>query len=295
MRILLLHDLLRHRQADRHLRRHPTRAAAFFHPLRHLEFDVVVQISDRRHAGTFVDRLLDFRRDGDVLENEARQLDAVFRLDDRIDQWQERLAHFLITGRDIEHRNFRSRERVAEDADDARTHRLGEFIETKIAIRAGHFLEHQLRIDHLEIVGAKGAHAHDPEILIAHHDRIRSAPFVPGEKAGRDKINVRLEGRLEAVLPRLERGQNRDVVGREGVFARPESVAEFAQVNELRDLRFADDQLRAALDLGVVVSKRNEIVSRESSVHSMISISWPRMKFMMPMVVLLLRLFCGET
>ncbi len=37
------------------------------------------------------------------------------------------------------------------------------------------------------------------------------------------------------------------------VLARAEGVAEFAQVNELRDLRFAHDQLRAALDLGVVI------------------------------------------
>ena len=105
------------------------------------------------------------------------QLDSVFRLDDRIDQREERFAHFLVTRRNIEHRNFRARERVAEDADDARPHRLGEFIEPEIAIRAGDFLEHELRIGHPEIVGAESAHADDPEILVAHHDRDSRCPI----------------------------------------------------------------------------------------------------------------------
>ena len=158
-------------------RRDAAGAAAFFHPLRHLEFHVVVQVPDRRHARALVDRLLDFRRHGDVFEDEAGQLDAVLRLDDRIDQREQRLAHFLVTRRDVEHRNLRARERVAEDADDARSHRVGEFIEPEIAIGAGHFLEHELRIAHLEIVGAEGAHPHDPEILVAHHDRDSTCPI----------------------------------------------------------------------------------------------------------------------
>ena len=36
---------------------------------------------------------------------------------------------------------------------------------------------------------------------------------------------------------------------------RAKRVAELTQVNELRDLRFADDELRAALDLFVLIGK----------------------------------------
>ena len=48
--------------------------------------------------------------------------------------------------------------------------------------------------------------------------------------------------------------EDRDVVG-VAVFARPEGVAELAEIDELRDLRFADDELRAALDFLVLVGK----------------------------------------
>ena len=70
-----------------------------------------------------------------------------------------------------------------------------------------------------------------------------------------DEVDVGLERRLEAVLPALERGQDRDVVGRQRVLAGPEQVAELAQIDELHHLRFAHDELRAALDLLVVVRK----------------------------------------
>ncbi|MEO6565401.1 MAG: SPFH domain-containing protein, partial [Casimicrobiaceae bacterium] len=48
---------------DNHFRRYAASArAAFFHPLRHLEFHVVIEIAHRRHARALVDRLLHFRR-----------------------------------------------------------------------------------------------------------------------------------------------------------------------------------------------------------------------------------------
>ena len=128
-----------------------------------------------------------------------------------IDERQQRFAHFLVARGDVEHGDLRARESVAEDADDAGAHRFGEFIEPEIAVGAGDFLQHQLRIADPEIVGAESAHAHDAEILIAHHDRIRGAPFVAGEEAGGDEIDVGFEGRIEGVFPRLQLGEDRDV------------------------------------------------------------------------------------
>ena len=72
---LLLKHLLSDGKANRHLRRHSARAAAL-HALRHLEPDVVVQVADGGHAGALVDRLLDLRRDRDVLDDEAGDLEA---------------------------------------------------------------------------------------------------------------------------------------------------------------------------------------------------------------------------
>ena len=110
-------------------------------------------------------------------------------------------------------------------------------------------------IDDAEVVRPEGAHAHDAEVLVAHHDGIRRAPLVAGEEARDDVVDVGLERRLEAVLPALEAREHRDVVGGQRVLAGPERVAELAQVHELHDLRLAHDELRAALDFLVIVRK----------------------------------------
>ena len=81
------------------------------------------------------------------------------------------------------------------------------------------------------------------------------APLVAGEEARVDVVDVGLERRLEAVLPALEPGQDRDVVGGQRVLAGTEGVAELAEVDELRRLRLAHDELRAVLDLLVVVGE----------------------------------------
>ena len=77
--------------------------------------------------------------------------------------------------------------------------------------------------------------------------------LLPVKSARVDEIDVRLERRFKAVFPALERGEDRDVVGGERVLARAERVAELAEVDELHRLRFAHDELRAALDFLVLV------------------------------------------
>ena len=124
-----------------------------------------------------------------------------------------------------------------------------------MVVGAGDFLEELLRVDDLEVVGSERAQAHDPEVLIAHHHRVGRAPLVAGEQARDDEVHVRLERRLEAVLPALELRQDGNVVGRQRVLARPERVAELAEVHELHHLRLAHDELRAALDFLVLVGK----------------------------------------
>ena len=122
-------------------------------------------------------------------------------------------------------------------------------------VGAGHFLQELRRIDDAEVVGAERAHADDAEVLVAHHHGIRRAPLVAGEEARDDVVDVGLERRLESVLPALEPRQHRDVVGGQRVLARAEQVAELAEVDELHDLRLAHDELRAPLDLLVIVRK----------------------------------------
>ena len=71
------------------------RAAARFEALPHLVLHEVVEIADRRHAGALVDRRLDLRRHRHVLDDEARDFDAVLARDRRVDERQERLGEDL--------------------------------------------------------------------------------------------------------------------------------------------------------------------------------------------------------
>jgi hypothetical protein len=69
----VFHHLLRQTEADGELRRRASSSAttAAFEPLAHLILHEVVQIPDGSHAGALVDGGFDFRRDRDVLDDEA--------------------------------------------------------------------------------------------------------------------------------------------------------------------------------------------------------------------------------
>ena len=84
----LIHHLLRHRHAHGHLCAETADAAiaALFHPLRHLEFDVVVQVADGGHARALVDRTFDFGGNGNVFDDESRHLETVLGADRRVDE-----------------------------------------------------------------------------------------------------------------------------------------------------------------------------------------------------------------
>ena len=105
----------------------------------------------------------------------------------------------------------------------------------------------------MEIERTVGTHADHAEICIAHHDWVSGAPSISGEETCVDKIHVRFERRFKSVFPALERGQDRDVVRRQGVGSRSVGIAELALLNKLSHLRLAHDELCAPLDLFVLV------------------------------------------
>src|SRR6185503_64944 len=70
-----------------------------------------------------------------------------------------------------------------------------------------------------------------------------------------DEVDVGLERGIEAVGPRLDLGEDRDVVGGQRVLARLERVAEFADMDKLRHLRLTHDQLCAVLDRLVLIGE----------------------------------------
>ena len=244
---------LSHREAHGHLGRSAACIAGLGHALGHLELHVVVEIAHGAHAAALVDGGLDFWRHAGVLEDEARELNAILAGDDGVDQRQERVTEIGVARGEVQNRDFGGSQRVAEDADNARPHGVGELIKTEVIVRAGDFLEEELGFDDPEIEGSEGAHADDAEVGITHHDGVGGPPFVAGEEAGGDVVEVRLERGLEAVFPALQRGEDRDVVRGQRVLAGTEGVPELAEVNELSDLRFANNELGSVLDFLVLI------------------------------------------
>ena len=117
-----------------------------------------------------------------------------------------------------------------------------------MVVGAGDLAQEGGRVDDAEVERAESAQAHYAEVFVAHHDGVGGAPFVAGEEAGGDVVDVGLEGRLEAVFPALDAGEHRDVFGRQRVFAGAESVAELAEVDELHHLALAHDELGPVFD-----------------------------------------------
>ncbi len=68
------------------------------------------------------------------------------------------------------------------------------------------------RVDDLERVGAERAQAHHAELGVAQRDRVLGAPLQVGVLPGADEVDLGLERRVEAVLPALEVGQDRQVL-----------------------------------------------------------------------------------
>ena len=123
------HHLLCHGETHGHLSRRPGRAATLGEALAHLIFHVVVQIADDAHARTLVDGLLDFRRHGDVFENEARHFEAVLSGHLRIDGRHQCLAQLAVAAGHIESRDLGGGQCIAERADHPRAHRIGKLVD----------------------------------------------------------------------------------------------------------------------------------------------------------------------
>ncbi len=125
--------------------------------------------------------------------------------------------------------------------------------------RTADLLVKDLRIGDLVGVDPITAHADRTEFLVANRDRRRSAPALVRFHACGEEINIRLEWRLEGLVPIHDVGQNRQSLGAERVKARPKDIGDLAFIYEDSHLRFTNGELAAVLNLhifhGVSVSQ----------------------------------------
>src|SRR5207245_2306537 len=105
---------------------------------------------------------------------------------------------------------------------------------------------------------------HHAEIRVAHHHGIRGAPLQIGELFRVDKINFRLERRVESVFPGAQLRQDGSVAALNAVAAGAKHVGNLSFINKDRRLRFAHNQLRAVLDL--LITNRKAIEHRVAGI-----------------------------
>ena len=118
--------------------------------------------------------------------------------------------------------------------------------------RAADLLIEDLGVGDAIGVDSVGAHAHRAELLVADGDGRGGAPLLVGLQARGEEIDVRLERRLERLVPVHQVGQDGQRLGAERVEARAEDVGDLAFVDEDGHLRIAHRQLAAVLDLHVL-------------------------------------------
>jgi len=166
---------------------------------------------------------------------------------------KERLAQLGESHGHFRHRQVAVGQRVGERTHDARPHGARKIVQTEVIVGAGNLMKKTLGIAHTKIVRAERADADDAQILVVQHDRVCRTPLVSGKQARGDEIDVGLERRLEAVFPALQPSQDRNVPGHERMRPGPVRVGELTQIDELRSLRFADDELGAAFDGPILI------------------------------------------
>ena len=172
--------------------------------------------------------MLDFRRHGDVFQQEAGDLQAVFFCDRWVDELQQRITQLAIALGHVKRGNLCLGQRFREDADDARAHGVGKLVQTEILIGARHFFEELGWVHDAEVIGTKGAQTDHAKVLVTHHDGVGRTPFVAREQACVDVVNIALEGRVEAVLPATQCGQDGNVLRGQLIATRIEQVCELA-------------------------------------------------------------------
>ena len=215
------------------------------------ELGVAAEVADDAHRGAPVQRLLDRGGQADVLDVELGHREAVFG-QRRRDLGGDELAEVGGIGRHVEHRDPGGGDHPAELLHDDVADLERDLVLGELAVGADDLADEDAGVGHADGVGPKGAQPRRPELRVAQDDRVLGAPLEVGEAAGGDEVDLGLERRLEAVVPVLQRRQDRHVVGLEEVETRHEDVGELALVDEDRGLPLAHGQLGAVLDLVAV-------------------------------------------
>src|SRR5271170_6484276 len=112
----------------------------------------------------------------------------------------------------------------------------------------------------MERVDAVSADPHRSKLLVADRDGRSRTPFTIDLQPRREVVHIRLERRLERLVPVHQVRQDRQRVRAERVQARTKDIRNTAFVHEYGHLRIADGEFPAGLNFhifhGVAISER---------------------------------------
>jgi|GEM_PF-3067675 len=243
--------VLRHRgpHASRHARAHHGARARgrVRHTLSRIELHVFIQIARNPDRGALVQHLFHLFGQADVFNVKLGDRQPVFR-NLRPNRLCDDTAQIGGVCRHVENWDARLCQNLRDLLQDHIADLKADFIGGKLTIGADDFGEKTAWIGNPHRIGAKGAQAHGPKFRVARHDRVLGAPFVVIEPGGVDEIQLGLEGAVKAMVPVLQCGHYRHVVGFQHVKAGTKDIGQLAFMHEHRRLAFAHRQLGAVFD-----------------------------------------------
>ena len=220
---------------------------ALAHSFGSFPFHVIVEIARQSPAGARIQRLFHCLGERDVFDVELGQFQPVL-VDHRVDGLADQFRYFAGVGGHVQHGNPAAGDVLGKLLHDDVADLKADFIHREFAVRADDFSHEDRWIRHLDRIGAKGPDAGRPKFRVAQHDRVLGAPFEVGKAVGVDEIDLGLERRLKRVIPVLQRGHDRHVVGLEHIETRGEHVCHLAFVDKDRRLTFAHRQFGTVFD-----------------------------------------------
>ena len=212
-----------------------------------LELHVFIQVSDHAHRGALVHDFFHRGRQRDVFDIKFRNGQAVFR-----QSWCDVPGHQLTKltsiGSHVQHRNARTcdgaRKLLHDNVADLET----DFIHREFAIGSDDLNQKLRRICNAYCIGPEGPQSHWAKLRIAADHRVLRAPFQVCKPCGVDEIDLGFERRPEAMIPMLQRGHDRHVVGLKHVKTGCEHIRQLTFMHKYSGLSFAHGQLGAVFD-----------------------------------------------
>ena len=200
-----------------------------------LKLCIGIEIANHAHRCALIHRRLNLRRQRNVLDHQRHDLQSK-RREIGLHAIADKLAQFILIGRQIERGNLALTQDVGKPRDHHVAQLIAQFIDRESPIGADELLEESARIGNFDPIASKRPQPHRPKLAVTQHDRILRPPLAPGERPGGNKIHLGLERRAESILPPPQGGEDGHVLRLQRVSARIINIRQPPLIHKRRHL-----------------------------------------------------------